>query len=357
MLGLIASLVFFVTCTAKRHNQPMPDAEAGVATASGSDPVGAESQRDIARSGSEFEAREVADPSKPRDPNANRESLRLALAEAVAAQRDRPGFMVPRVDQLLASDLDLVTPHTRDLDANVRRLAFVLLAGVALQLPEGEGRRQWVDQIVSGLDDDDASVRDVVTKVLTKFQARDFSDLSKRALLRHVSGDSIHSSLPRVVGVARVEGALDRMLELAETGRSGNWNALVSAARLGDEGALGRVMDGLDQLFAEESEFVVVRRLRDLAFTGRPSALERVRAVVFSDSSGAAPVGRDEIWTGSQASLAIAVLAQLAVPGFPFEADRRITYSRLGDAEIETTREWLRQDANWKRILEVAAER
>ncbi|ELR73211.1 hypothetical protein C900_05260 [Fulvivirga imtechensis AK7] len=159
---------------------------------------------------------------------------------------------VPReiiTDQQNASALiNALEQYYSDSVVSVRAMAYDLSKRIALGSDNNSVRQEVVGVLISALRDKDSGVIGRVATGLTYFQKDDFTPASTNSLTALPDPKQPH--LDKVIMLTGFVGGpndMDVLRNLANQsiGRNAKWSAYLVMARLGDEGALIRVLNSV----------------------------------------------------------------------------------------------------------------
>ncbi len=253
-----------------------------------------------------------------------------AVAEEMEEARRHKGSFHEKVSA--ASPLEVLAElrkYINDPDKRVRIRALDLAGWVSHQKHTTRNVRQqairfFLDVASTNLDGD---TRDDAVRSLTGFSRADFTGQMRQEIYQLLQ-KSPSGNLALLAGVADVRAAAPQLRKLAD---SGNWNAQLALARMGDPMAIQYVIAKVEGV--ENRPGRLDKPLHYLAFIRQPQAVEVLLKYLFSDER-TAPSPPD-VGSSPHASFAFDELKGI-IEGFPDGIAGR-------DVLIARARQWVAQ--------------
>jgi hypothetical protein len=203
-------------------------------------------------------------------------------------------------------------------------------------------RRRYASVLVAGSESDHGAVASTALRFLLDFDAEDLDAPSRRRLIERRIDDEHGVALLRLIGRFELAERREELIEIAgpptasHRAQSQGWTALLALARMGDEAALARVLDGVRR----EDDTVTRSTLlfADLAFTRQPAAFDLLREFLHSEER--LPPLKDT-GPGSLEALDAARQFALHAVGCPVQGED------VSTSDIPTVRAWADAQTRW----------
>ena len=243
--------------------------------------------------------------------------------------------------------LEILAAHYEDSIARVRDKVYNYTKRIGQASEDNAIRRQAVDQLITGLDDSEASVVNTVLQGLGGFYYEDFSDADKAIIAGYLQASLPHyDKLLRLAGFLQLQdqqSLIRSKVSDRSQSRAVRWAARLALARMGDEATLKGILDKLEAL--EVNDDIVYEICPDLIYTRQKAAFDYMVGILKSEERkcyAANPDATDMIQCGYR----IMEFFPGVVEGFPLQAGPG------GDIEtddykkaLETARDWFAAQA------------
>jgi hypothetical protein len=250
------------------------------------------------------------------------------------------------IEQRLRADFDAGLASLREREAcgypDLTIGLHALVWRLGPQETDPDRRRRYARVLVEGSESGHDAVASTALRFLFDFDAEDLDAGSRQRLIERPIDDEHGVALLRLIGHFELVERREQLREIAgpptssHRAKSEGWTALLALARMGDEPALARVLDGVRR----ENDTVTRATLlfEDLAFTRQPAAFDLLREYLHSEER--LPPLKDT-GPGSPEALDAARQFALHAVGCPVQGED------VSTSDIPTVRAWADAQTRW----------
>lgn len=195
-----------------------------------------------------------------------------------------------------------LVPYQSDTVPRVRARAYYMLKAVGQGSSDASVRRQAVQQLVTGLGDQDSGIVGNAIEALSGFDVADFGQEEKGGIARFLRPDTPHLDqllmLSGYLQIPQTREAADNIMVTTVPYRV-KWSAHLALARMGEQESIDYLLGKLRS--APVNDDFVYDFVPDLVYTRQPAIYEYLEGIIQSEETNclsANPDASDRILCG-----------------------------------------------------------